>query len=288
MNLPQSQTLYISCVKWIYDEACLKPVRGFCERTIPLNTYLYPSPHSHTHPPCHARSRRTHHRHHAIMGSSSDDDGGQLMVKEEGDSDDMTLWDSHGRCSAFSPYRPVTVLTNLQRGNIQTQTAQIEPEDLSIHVRAAMGELKPEDFEKGIDMEEVDAHGFTPIMWSASYGQLPTVKLLIQNRVRMDVEGADGETALLLAASNGHHEVVKLLISFGSDQNHMDHMGNTALMYAAHGDHAHCVNELLDSGADLTATNVAGTTAFNIAVARGSKQVQIVMEKFLLKLLEGS
>lgn len=41
--------------------------------------------------------------------------------------------------------QPVTVLTNLQRGNIQTQTNQAEPDDITLHNRAAMGELSAQD-----------------------------------------------------------------------------------------------------------------------------------------------
>ncbi|XP_068202611.1 ankyrin repeat family A protein 2-like isoform X2 [Palaemon carinicauda] len=220
------------------------------------------------------------------MSSSSDEDG-SLVVKEEEVENDGELWDSHPRRSAFSPYRPVTVLTNLQRGNIQTQTTQVQPEEITLHTRAAMGELSPEDL-VGIDVDEVDSNGFSPVMWAASYGQLPTVKLLVQHNANICLEGEDGETALVLAATNGHHEIVKLLIECGSDPNHIDHMGNSALMYSAHSDHSHCANELLEHGADITLTNVSGLSAFAICVARSSKQVQLVMERHLLKLFEPS
>ncbi|XP_045130241.1 ankyrin repeat family A protein 2-like isoform X1 [Portunus trituberculatus] len=226
-----------------------------------------------------------------VMGSSSEDDG-HLVVKEENMEDevmddDMDSWDDTPRRSAFSPYRPVTVLTNLQRGNIQTQTSQAEPDDFTLHNRAAMGELSAQDL-RDVEVDEVDSHGFTSLMWACHYGQLPTARLLLQHRAKVNMEGEDGETALLLAASNGHHEIVKLLISCGGDPSHTDHMGNTSLMYAAHGGHSHTAHELLEHGADPTATNLSGATAFSIAVNRGSKQVQLILERSLLKLLEGS
>ena len=43
-------------------------------------------------------------------------------------------------------FQPVTVLTNLQRGNIQTQTTTLEPDQVTIYIRAAMGEIGPDDF----------------------------------------------------------------------------------------------------------------------------------------------
>lgn len=39
----------------------------------------------------------------------------------------------------------------------------------------------------------MDGNGFSPIMWAASYGQLPTVRLLIQNRAKVDMEVGLGE-----------------------------------------------------------------------------------------------
>ena len=39
-----------------------------------------------------------------------------------------------------------------------------------------------------VDVDEVDSNGFTPVMWAASYGQLPTVKLLIQHRANINME----------------------------------------------------------------------------------------------------
>ncbi|CAL4065188.1 unnamed protein product, partial [Meganyctiphanes norvegica] len=224
--------------------------------------------------------------------SSSEDDGGQLVVKEEEFTEEMWA-ENQARRSAFLPYKTsytsnsVTVLTNLQRGNIQTQTTQVEPEEYTIHTRAALGELAIEHI-TDIDVNEPDENGFTPLMWASSYGQLPTVRQLLQHRAAVDIEGEDGETALLLACANGHHECVKMLLSCGANPNHIDHISNSGLMYAAHSDHSHCVNELLDVGADMTLTNMMGSSAFTIAVTRGSKQVQLVLERFMLKLVEPS
>lgn len=42
-----------------------------------------------------------------------------------------------------------TVLTNLQRGNIQTLTPVLEPVDVSLHHRAGQGEVTAEDLHEG-------------------------------------------------------------------------------------------------------------------------------------------
>ncbi|KAJ4434955.1 hypothetical protein ANN_23527 [Periplaneta americana] len=180
-------------------------------------------------------------------------------------------WQDGTRRSAFQPYRPTMVLTNLQRGNIPTETAAPEQTDVSFHHRAGQGEITDLDIEQEQDVDVKDSNGLSALMWASAYGQLPTVQLLLQHKANVDLQGPEGETPLLLAAAGGHHEVVRLLLSEGAAVNHSDEVGNTALMYAAHGDHPHCTNELLLRGADITMVNLNDDTAFGIAVKRGSK-----------------
>ena len=37
-------------------------------------------------------------------------------------------------------------------------------------------------------VDETDENGMTPLMWAASYGQVPTVRLLLQKRANIDFE----------------------------------------------------------------------------------------------------
>ncbi|PNF35365.1 hypothetical protein B7P43_G02571 [Cryptotermes secundus] len=194
-------------------------------------------------------------------------------------------WQDGTRRSAFQPYRPTMVLTNLQRGNIPTATSAPEQTDVSLHHRAGQGEITALDIDQEYDVDVKDSNGLTALMWASSYGQLPTVQLLLKRGAQLEFEGQEGETPLLLAAAGGHHEVVRLLLTEGAAVNHADEIGNTALMYAAHGDHPHCTNELLIRGADVTMVNLNGDSAFGIAIKRGSKLAQAVMENYLLTLL---
>ncbi|KAG8235057.1 hypothetical protein J437_LFUL014560 [Ladona fulva] len=152
------------------------------------------------------------------------------------------------------------------------------------------------------EVDTVDSNGLTPLMWASAYGQMPTVQLLLRHGAKTENTGPDGESPLHLAAAGGHHDVLRLLLSEGASVNRADDVcclncriensidldldnGNTALMYAAYGDHPHCVNELLLRGADLTMVNLNGDTAFGVAVGRGSKLAQSVIEKYLIMLL---
>jgi len=187
------------------------------------------------------------------------------------------------RRSAFSPYRPSTVLTNLQRGNIQTQTPTNWPER-SIHQLSAMGELFEQSLDDSVVIDELDDNGMTSLLWAASYGQLPTLKLLLSKGADPSIRAKHGETALLLAAANGHVHVLKELVGVEVDINQTDEDGNSGLMYCAFGNHALCANELLKAGADVTLENSNLDTAFSISVKKKSKQVQIILEKQLLQL----
>jgi len=72
------------------------------------------------------------------------------------------------------------------------------------------------------DVDVKDSNGLTALMWASSYGQVPTVQLLLKRGAQVDFEGWEGETPLLLAAAGGHHEVVRLLLTEGAAVNHAD------------------------------------------------------------------
>lgn len=189
-----------------------------------------------------------------------------------------------GARSAFTPYKPTTVLTNLQRGNVQTQTPSVLPER-SIHQLAAQGELFLQNLEDGVALDEQDENGFTPLMWAAAYGQLATVRLLLELGASVSIFGKYKETALLFASASGHAAIVKELIKHKANIDEKDEDGNTALMYAAYNNHAVCVHELLNCGADMTLENDTFETVYDIAISKRCKAVQAVVEKHMMNLL---
>ncbi|GLH11384.1 Maltase 2 [Gryllus bimaculatus] len=155
-------------------------------------------------------------------------------------------WQDGSRKSAFQPYKPTTVLTNLQRGNIPTETPIPEQTDVGFHHRAGQGEITELDIQQESDVDVLDSSGLSALMWASAYGQVPTVQLLLRHKASVDRQGKEGETALLYAAAGGHSDVVRILLTEGANVNHADDVGNTALMYAAYGDHPHCLKVLLD------------------------------------------
>lgn len=119
------------------------------------------------------------------------------------------------------PYKPVTtVLTNLQRGNTETN---IQTEIcLNFHERCGQGEITEEQAHQQPSIDFIDANQFTPLHWACFYGQLSSAKILIKCGANVTKKAPDLVSPLLLAASGGHHEIIRLLLQSGADPNHMD------------------------------------------------------------------
>lgn len=82
------------------------------------------------------------------------------------------------RKSAFIPYRPTnTVLTNLQRGNTETDGSEIS---LNFHEKSGQGEITEEMVKELSSVDVLDQFQFTPLHWACYYGQLSSVKTLVQ------------------------------------------------------------------------------------------------------------
>lgn len=53
-----------------------------------------------------------------------------------------------------------------------------------------------------VEVDEVDGHGFTPLMWASHYGQLPTARLLLHHRAKVNIEvGTEFRKTAMLAES---------------------------------------------------------------------------------------
>ncbi|XP_054721719.1 ankyrin repeat family A protein 2-like [Uloborus diversus] len=223
---------------------------------------------------------------------NSTSDSGNLLTRHSpqtkpiSTSNSLSSLKRDGTCSAFTPYKPSTVLTNLQRGNVQTQTLSV-PTERSFHHLAAQGELFLQELGDNFNPDEKDANGFTPLMWASSYGQLETVRKLLYRGASVCAVGIGGENALILASISGHSAIIRELISHGARLNYRDQNGNTPLIYAVYNNHAGCVQELLNAGADITIQNEAFASAYDIAIKRRSKHAQAVLEKFMLNAVQG-
>ena len=88
-----------------------------------------------------------------------------------------------------------TILTNLQRGNVPTQNISIV-RNVDVYQRSGQGDLDRNDIREwlsqtGDDMDRPDNNGLTMLMWAAAYGQVPTVQLLLNHGVNVNVTGKE-------------------------------------------------------------------------------------------------
>ncbi|XP_062616627.1 ankyrin repeat family A protein 2-like isoform X2 [Saccostrea cucullata] len=185
-----------------------------------------------------------------------------------------------------TPFRPTTVMTNLQRGNVQTTTPLFK--NISLHQMAAQGELTHlhQEINEGCDVNKVDSNDMTALLWACANGQQPAVEFLIKSGADINVSGSHGENALLLASCNGYLGIVEILLKLGMDVNVTDEIGNTALIYAAYRGHDSVVKLLLEYGADIMAQNEDNMNVMDLVVGQGNKHIQQVIERHMLSLFE--
>lgn len=106
---------------------------------------------------------------------------------------------------------------------------------------------------RNINVNAVNAHDETPLMYLAVVGQTKRAAALIK-------QGAEvnrlGWTPLHYAASKGHLDTVKLLLANKALVNAPSPDGTSPLMMAAYAGSEEVVRALLDAGADVTARNL--------------------------------
>ncbi|XP_065714427.1 DNA-binding protein RFXANK isoform X2 [Patagioenas fasciata] len=186
------------------------------------------------------------------------------------------------------PLKHSNTLTNRQRGN-EVSALPATLDTLSIHQLAAQGELSQlkEHLRKGENLvNKPDERGFTPLIWAAAFGEIETVRHLLEWGADPHALAKERESALSLASMGGYTDIVTMLLERNVDINIYDWNGGTPLLYAVRGNHAKCVEALLARGADLTTEADSGYTPMDLAVALGHKKVQQVIENHILKLFQ--
>lgn len=113
-----------------------------------------------------------------------------------------------------------SVLTNLQRGNTEADV----PIDriLNFHEQAGQGEITLDQARSQGLIDRVDKYGYTALHYACYYGQLTSVKILVECGADVNKSAPEMSSPLLLASSGGHAEIVKFILGCGADVHHMD------------------------------------------------------------------
>ncbi|MEE6517358.1 hypothetical protein FKM82_027527 [Ascaphus truei] len=140
-----------------------------------------------------------------------------------------------------------TTLTNRQRGNIFS-VLPATLDSLSVQQLAAQGELSQlkEYLQKDATLlNRPDERGFTNLMWAAAFGEIETVRYLLELGADPHMLAKERESALSLASTGGYSDIVSLLLNKKVDINIYDWNGGTPLLYAVRGNYVKCVEVLL-------------------------------------------
>ena len=111
----------------------------------------------------------------------------------------------------------------------------------------------------------------TALMLAAANGDLAMVRLLIENRAKIEKPDKYNKTALTHAVINGAANVSSYLLSKGADPNKLDSSSNSNLHYAAAYGWWFCLKVLIDAGAVLDALNSWRFTPLGLAIMKGHK-----------------
>lgn len=114
---------------------------------------------------------------------------------------------------------------------------------------------------EGVDVNEGDKNGETPLIVASLEGQGEIANYLLQRGARIDATNASGLSALHAAAYGGHTDIARLLIAKGAAVNDSSNrFGVTPLHLAAEENHIQVVELLLKSGAEVDRVERNGYT----------------------------
>ena len=118
--------------------------------------------------------------------------------------------------------------------------------------------------EEPLDLDAVDANGFTPVMQTL-WNDSPALETLLSHGADPNSTGIDHFPPIVSAAIFGNKEAVKTLLAWRANPDTTDTKGFTALMRAAAGGYFELVELLLLEGADLHLVSSDGYDALALA-----------------------
>ena len=132
---------------------------------------------------------------------------------------------------------------------------------------------------RGVDVEQKDNKGYTPLASASHSGHTEIVRLLWNNQASPNTINDAGNRPLHHAASQEHEETMQFLIENGADIDAINSKKATALLVAAQRGKLASVRLLADHGADLKMKGMNNFTALHYATAAKDKP----LVRFLLK-----
>ena len=137
--------------------------------------------------------------------------------------------------------------------------------------------------DKGVDINQRDKDGETPLMAAIRFDNLDNAKLLLSKNAQVNLKNKDGKTAINLVGSLGlsekTSEIIKLLVAKGSDINHQDNEGTTALGSATLSGKPAIVKALLENGANPNIVDNNGSTPiWSVCIIPNIKDAKMITD----------
>ncbi len=135
----------------------------------------------------------------------------------------------------------------------------------NLHDEVSKGDLKQikELIIRGVDVNEKDSNGYTPLHIAARNGNVEIARYLIAKGAIINVKSENEKTPLHYAAQYGHLSAVKLLVEKGAIVDARDEEWQTPMAIAVKGSHMDVVNYFFNHGADLNVKDKEGEPLFN-------------------------
>jgi len=192
--------------------------------------------------------------------------------------------------------------------NFLREAAAIEMSyELIVAIKAGHLEEVRRLIDTGVDVNQEDAHGFTPLMWApgftplmeaAIYGHTEVAVELIKAKADVNHQNNNERTPLIVAtdrekdedvkmikrdeiyfdAKEGGAELVMELIKAKADVNHQDKDGATALLYASFHGRAKAMSELIKAGVDINHQDKDGWTPLIKATSAWHAHIEVATE----------
>lgn len=166
--------------------------------------------------------------------------------------------------------KPSKAVQLVNRARLASKKAFVkfnERRELSLPMAIARGKYKTVELfvASGIDLNEPDKKGMTPLIHAVNGGEKEIVKLLLDNGAKVNLPHYYGWTPLMAAVRHVDLDIAKLLIRYGANVNAARKDGLTALMGAVDEGSFEAVELLLDRGANIYAVNDKKETVIDMA-----------------------
>lgn len=140
----------------------------------------------------------------------------------------------------------------------------------------------------GVDPNVKNEKGNTPLIISASLGDIPSVQSLMAYRADVNAANNDGNTALIYAARYNHPKIISELLKPQTmqaplDVNMQNKLGQTALYWGAAKGYEEVVRRLLAADADPTIAAKDGLVPYRIAEKNKRGQILQWFNKDLIE-----